>query len=286
MADLRVDLGQTFGTRKAKKAIESNVLNAISPRKQPGDNTPTKIDAASRAMLTSVGEVTSTMATREQLDAVVNDAKPVPKANTDAEEIQDAYDPEDVIGADVLNLVPIREWQEKARHNENIQSASRFVAHRVNTIAANDEAETRLRVLRYLSFVLVFYLSTKPGREKGTRRVAQRDDLREALAPAPEAVVENIRRKFSDAGQMRKFHIDLLMTHCAVFACIVDNFEVDTQNLKDDLRIDQKVMNQYFQEIGGRVRPVAMKGEGRSTHVARLTLPLSFPKQRHLVPRR
>lgn len=281
-----MDLGQTFGTRKARKAIEDKVLNAISPSKRPGDNSPAKIDAASRAMLTSVGEVTSKMATREELDAVVNNAKPVPKANLDAEDISDAYDPYEIIGEETLNLVPIREWQEKARHKEGIQSPSRFVIHRVNALAANDDEELRLRVLRYLSFVLVFYLSTKPGRDRGTRQIPAREALREALAPAPEGVVENIRRKFSEDGQMRKFHIDLLMTHCCVFASIVDNFEVDTQNLRDDLRLDQKSVNQYFQEIGGRVRPVAVKGEGRATNVARLTLPLQFPRQRHIAPKR
>ncbi|KAI9167474.1 DNA-directed RNA polymerase I subunit rpa49 [Paramyrothecium foliicola] len=286
MMDLKTDLGQTFGTKKAKKAIRENVLNAIAPQKQPSDGSAIKIDDASKAMLKTVGEITSTMASREELQAVVDEAKPVPKANLEAEDIQDVYDPKAIIGSEILNLVPIREWQEKARHNESIQVPSQYVAARVAQIAASDTAVTRLRVLRYLLFVMIFYLSTKPGRQKGTRQVLPREKLRETLAPAPEAVIENIRRKFSDGGQMRKFHIDLLMTHCCVFASIVDNFEVDTQNLRDDLRIEQKAMNQYFHEIGGRVRPVTNKAEGRTTHVARLALPLDFPKQRHINPKR
>lgn len=286
MRERKTDLGQTFGTKKARKAINDVVLNTISFTK-PGDSTPsTKIDNAAKAMLASVGEITSTMATREELQAVVDEAKPVPKANLDADEIEDVYDPKAIIGGDILNLVPIREWQEKAKHNENIQVLSRFVAARVSPIAINEDATTRLRVLRYFYFVLLFYLHTKPGKQRGTRSIPQRDKLRELLDPAPEAVIENIRRKFSDAGQMRKFHIDLLMTHCCAFACIVDNFEVDTQNLRDDLRIDQKAMNSYFHEIGSRVKPVSNKVENRTVHVARLALPLDFPKQRHLAPKR
>ncbi|KAF4977349.1 hypothetical protein FZEAL_6121 [Fusarium zealandicum] len=285
MMALKTDLGQTFGTKKAKKAIQENVLNAIAPQKKAGD-APTKIDAAARAMLSSVGEVTSTMASREELQAVVDEAKPVPIANVDANEIQDVYDPKTIIGGDILNLVPIREWQEKVRHKESIQIPSRFVAARVNRIAANEEAVTRLRVLRYFSFVLLFYLQTKPGKVRGTRAIPPREQLRELLAPAPEAVIESIRRKFSDRGEMRKFHIDLLMTHCCVFACIVDNFEVDTQNLRDDLKIDQKAMNGYFHEIGGRVKPVTNKDTKTTLQLARLTLPLNFPKQRHIAPKR
>lgn len=285
MMELKTDLGQTFGTKKAKKAIQENVLNAIAPQKKAGD-APTKIDAAARAMLSSVGEVTSTMASREELQAVVDEAKPVPVANVDATEIQDVYDPKKIIGADILNLVPVREWQEKVQHKESIQVPSRFVAARVNRVAGNEEAVTRLRVLRYFFFVLLFYLHSKPGKARGTRSIPPREKLRELLAPAPEAVIESIRRKFSDRGEMRKFHIDLLMTHCCVFACIVDNFEVDTQNLRDDLKIDQKTMNGYFHEIGGRVKPVSNKDTKTTIHVARLTLPLNFPKQRHIAPKR
>lgn len=285
MMELKTDLGQTFGTKKARKVINERVLNAISPQKKPGDK-PAEIDDASRAMLHSVGKVAAEMATREQLQAVVDDAKPLPPVNADADEIQDAYDPEVVIGAEILNMVPIREWQEKVRNKEGVQTVSRFVAMRVNAIASNSGAEQRLRVLRYLSFVVAFYLNTKPGRQKGTRSLPARDKLRELLAPAPEAVIENIRRKFSEAGEMRKFHIDLLITHLCVFACIADNFEVDTQDLRHDLRIDDKAMNQYFREIGARVKPVSKKAEGIVTSIARLILPLDFPKQRHIAPRR
>lgn len=281
----KTDLGQTFGTKKAKKVIQERVLNAISPTKN-GNKDPSQIDDASQAMLSSVGNVTSSMATREELQAVVDDAKPVPIANVNADEIQDVYDPEVIIGSDILNQVPIREWQEKVKHKEGIQTHSQFVANRVNAIAGNDTSLQRLRILRYLSFVIVFYLISRPGRERGTRRVPPRDKLREQMDPAPEAVVENIRRKFSDAGNMRKFHIDLLMTHCCAFACIIDNFEVQTHDLRNDLRLDQSTINQYFNEIGARVKPVKSKEGSGSTMLARLTLPLNLPKQRVMAPKR
>ncbi|KAL6813563.1 RNA polymerase I associated factor, A49-like protein [Trichoderma camerunense] len=284
--DQRTDLGQTFGTKKAKKVIQDKVLNAIAPQKKPGDFSTPKLDDASKAILNSIGAVTSTMASREELQAVIDEAKPVPKANLDAEDIYDVYRPEEIIGTDILNLVPIREWQEKAKHGESIQFRSRYVVSRVQAIASNEDAEMRLRVLRYLSIVLLFYLYSKPGRQKGTRQLPPREKLRELLAPAPEAVVENIRRKFSDNGQLRKFHIDLLIAHCCALACIVDNFEVDTQNLRDDLRIEQKVINQYFHEIGARVKPVKDKAKDRMLHIAKLALPLDFPKQRQIRARR
>ena len=286
MFERKTDLGQTFGTRKAKKAIQDTVLNAISPQKKPGDSTPMKIDSASQAMLQSVGNITSTMSTREQLQAVVDDAKPVPKANLDAQDIEDVYDPKAIIGADILKLVPIREWQEKAKAGEGVKTNSKYVANHLNHIATNENATLRLRVLRYMSFVHAMYLNSKPGKQRGTRQLPPRDKMREILAPAPEAVVESIRRKFTDAGTLRKFHIDMLITHCCAFACVIDNFNVDTQALREDFRIDQQAMNAYFHEIGGRVKPVKNPVDGTTMQVGKLALPLDFPKQRHLAPKR
>ncbi|KJZ72845.1 hypothetical protein HIM_07789 [Hirsutella minnesotensis 3608] len=278
----KTELGQTFGTKKAKKVIREKVLNAIAPVRKPGDESPTKIDNASRAMLKTVGEVTSQMATLEDMQAVVDGAKPIPRANLETANVEEVYDPEVIIGADILNLVPIREWQEKAQHGESIQTASRFVAAHFTDVATDVDNLTRLRVLRYLDFVLLFYLHA--AKNKG--RLPQREKLRELLAPAPEAVIENIRRKFSDGGSMRKLHLDSLKTHCCAFALIVENYEMNTGLLRQDLRLEDREMNQYFHEVGARVKKTSTKTEGQGGFLAKLVIPLEFPKQRRIVPRR
>ncbi|KFA47331.1 hypothetical protein S40293_06052 [Stachybotrys chartarum IBT 40293] len=285
MMEARTELGQTFGTKKAKKAIQERVLNAISPMKKPGETPVAQLDDASRAMLRSVGEITSTMATREELQAAADEARPGPVPNLEAEEIQDVYDPEAIIGASILNLVPVRDWQEAVSRKEGIQVVSKYVATRFNQVAANDADVTRLRVLRYMYFVILFYLSSRPSKQRGVRQLPPREQLREKLAPAPEAVIENIRRRFSEAGQVRKAHIESIMAYCCVFACIIDNFQVDPQDLQGDLRLEPKEMDLYFHVIGARVKKVKNKDKG-VTHWARLTLPLEFPKQRHMAQRR
>jgi DNA-directed RNA polymerase I subunit RPA49 len=287
MADLKIALGQTFGTKKAKKAIESNVINAISPQKKRADGSPQKLDTASKAILAEIGEVTSTMATREELQAAVDKVRPIPIANLDADEISDVYRPEDVIGAEVLNMIPVRDWMELAKGSDEFQLYSQFVARRLRRVGSSERsAVARLRLLRYLYFVVIFFKRTKSGSQKGTRRIPTREQLRKDLAPAPEGVIENIRRKFSENGEMRKFHIELLITHCITFACIIDNFEMDTADLRTDLMLDQAKMNSYTHEIGGRVKQVVDKKAGRTLHIAKLALPLDFPKQRHMNARK
>ncbi|KAK7742089.1 DNA-directed RNA polymerase I subunit rpa49 [Cytospora paraplurivora] len=277
MSELKTELGQAFGTRKAKKALAAITENAISPRKPHVDGTLT-LDSSEKALMDSIKDVTLSVATQQDLQSAIDAAKPVPKGNYEAEDIQDVYRPEDLIGKDILDLIQVNDWAHSVKKNEDIQLRSRFVAHRINRIGSGESAVPRLRLLRYLYFVMLFYLTTRKGKDKGTREVLKKDKLIEELSPAPPPVIESIRRKFSDKGVMRKQHVDLLMTHCCVFACILDNFETDTWDLKEDFGIEQKQMTQYFMEIGAKIKKA--KVDGRTDSIAQLKLPLTFPRMR------
>lgn len=267
----RTALGEEFGTRKAKKALKSVADNAIMAST---DN----LGQAENTMLQNVKEVFAKSATKEELQAAVDQVRPVPKGNYNAEHIQDVYIPREIIGSEILNAVPVMDWQEAVRNNEAVNVPSRFVAHRIARVAANKEDKERLQVLRYLLWVIILWVTTGKGRERGTKTIAKRDKLRELLSPAPEVVIENIRRKFSDNGVMRKEHMELLMTHCCVFASIIDNFEVNMNDLREDLKLEQKQLAQYFMEVGAQVKQ--SKAGGVMKHIAKLQLPLVFPKIR------
>ncbi|KAK0748704.1 A49-like RNA polymerase I associated factor-domain-containing protein [Apiosordaria backusii] len=272
----RTALGEEFGTRKAKKALKSVADNAIMASAD-------KLGQAEHAMLQNVKEVFANSATKEELQAAVDQVRPVPRGNYDAEHIQDVYVPKEIIGSEVLNAVPVMDWQEAVRNNEAVNVPSRFVAHRIARVATNKEDKERLQVMRYLLWVIIFWVTTGKGKERGTKSIAKRDKLRELLSPAPEVVIENIRRKFSDNGVMRKEHMELLMTHCCVFASIIDNFEVNMNDLREDLKLEQKQLAQYFMEVGARVKQ--SKAGGNINHIAKLQLPLVFPKIRSAVRR-
>jgi DNA-directed RNA polymerase I subunit RPA49 len=276
---MKMDLGEAFGTKKAKKSIQAVAENAMLAARARG-----KLGDDDRALVDTIRDSSQHMATREELQAAVDMARPVPRGNFDATEIQDVYVPAEIIGAEVLNAIPVMDWQEQVRKLEPVEVPARFVAHRIVRVAGNEDDVQRLKLLRYLLWVIIFYSTTRQGKERGTKSIAKRDELREALAPAPEVVIENIRRKFSDSGVMRKAHVDLLMTHCCVFASIIDNFEVNTLDLREDLKLEQKQLDQYFLEVGGRMRK--SKVGGNVNHIAKLALPLQFPKMRQPAKRR
>lgn len=277
MYDLRTELGHAFGTKKAKKALAAVTENAIAPRRV-GSAPAEKLDAADVALMASIKDVTMSVPTREALQSAIDSDKPVPRGNYDADEIQDVYIPEQIIGKDILELIQVDDWIQAIKKNEPITSLSRFVVHRINRLGSGEDAVARLRLLRYLLFLILFYKTAKKGKERGVKEILKKDKLKETLHPAPPPVIEAIRRKFSDHGVMRKQHMDLLMTHCCAFACILDNFETNMWDIKEDFGLEQKQINQYFMEIGARVRQ--RKVEGKQEHLAQLKLPLLFPKVR------
>lgn len=278
MLDQRTELGQVFGTKKAKKALEAVTLNAIGPRKS-GGAAPEDLNTSEMALMASIKDVTMNVPTQQDLQAAMDANKPVPKGNYDADEVQDVYKPEELIGRDILELIQVSDWVQAVKKNEDVKLKSRFVANRLSRIGSGENAVARLRLLRYVYFLQLFLLTARKGRDKGAREILKKDKLAEELAPAPPPVIESIRRKFSDKGLIRKQHVDLLTTHMCALSCILDNFETNTWDLKEDMKLEQREMSQYYFEIGARV--AKRKGvEGRTNFTAVLKLPLLFPKLR------
>ncbi|KAI2642860.1 RNA polymerase I associated factor, A49-like protein [Xylaria nigripes] len=273
MMDLRNDLGQAFGTNKAKKALAAITENAITDN----DRKTSGLAASSQAMMAAIGKVTDTMASKEDLQAAADAAKPVPPGDFEAKEIQGVYTPQGLIGSELLNAIPIKDWQDAVKKGANKMLESAYIASRLNPIGEGPDSATRLRALRYLEFLIKFSKLAK-GR---TPKVPPPDKLRKLLHPAPEPVVQSIRRKFSSNQLIDKFHRDLLYTYCCALAAILSNFEFETSKIRYDLGLDEKQFAQYFREIGGKVKKSASAEKGTQVQMAVLSLPLEFPKVRY-----
>ena len=286
---MRQELGQQFGTKKAKKAIASLAENAIS-RGPKGSGT---LDAAALALLETMEETTKDMSTREQLAEAAAAAKPRPQANKDAQDIKDVYTLDSLIGTETLKLITVSDWLEAVTKKEEIRTKSRFVANRLQKVGTAQQGVPnseqirieKLKMLRYLLFLIEFHnlLRFDHGKASLPKREALRD-----LAGLPNAIIDAVKRKFCPSGSfMSRFQVDLLLTHMCALACVIDNFEVDTWDLKEDLNMDMKEMSKYFREIGAKITPFGEvkrkelkleKAVAAQRRVAKLKLPLDFPR--------
>jgi DNA-directed RNA polymerase I subunit RPA49 len=284
MRELRNTLGQTFGTKKAKRAIASFTENAISPEKsaREANGKAPKLDSAAQAMISNIADATAGMASRDELAAAADAAKPRPKPNIGAQDIKDVYTTDSLIGDSIMAHIPVREWASTLKANKEVVTNSRFVSHRVTKVATNVE---KLKILRYMLLALEILRVSKP---KGkSYMLPRRDELKTLVGDMPEAVLESFKRKFSDSGFISKFKFDLLTTHLCAMACLVDNYEVDVWDLKNDLKLEIRPMAQYFHEIGCKVgtfpeaerkRLGMEKAAAAQRRIAKLKLPLDFPK--------
>jgi DNA-directed RNA polymerase I subunit RPA49 len=286
MRQRRNELGQTFGTKKSRKAIASVTENAISPdkslRKLANGEAP-KLDSTGAAIIANMAEATKGMSSKDDLAKKVDDAKPRPKANMNATEIANVYTIDSLIGIDTMKLIPVMQWQESIKNNKEITTASCYVARRLGM--TRPESTERLKILRYMLLLLDVYNNAPPAR--GMRKWPSPSTQKTFLGNVPEAVLEGVKRRFADQGMITKYTGDLLITHLCAMACLVDNYEVDLWDLKEDLKLEMKQMAQYFSEIGAKI---GMLSEGEKKRlgldraaaaqhkVAKLKLPLDFPK--------
>ncbi|KAL9119442.1 MAG: hypothetical protein Q9187_004003 [Circinaria calcarea] len=285
-------LGQAFGTKKSQKAIRAITENAITSPSKPTQNR--SLDPAASAVIESMSQSSTTIPSREELQAVVDEGKPRPRPNLDAETPADVYKVEDLVGLDALRVLSVRNWQEAVRKGEDVKTSSRFVSRRLVRIVQTEDV-MRLKTLRFLLLLLDWNAALKPG-SKGGKKFPGNEAIGKAVGPEiGEGTLEGVRKRFAPEMTLNKWAIDNLMTHICALALAVDNYEIDTYDLREDLKLEPKIISQYFRELGCRygtpteselARLNLSKGQRLAHGIAKLRLPLEFPKARVMVPKR
>ncbi|KAL8926724.1 MAG: hypothetical protein Q9208_002798 [Pyrenodesmia sp. 3 TL-2023] len=288
----RNTLGLTFGTKKSQRAIESITKNAISPSKIRGQPTSAHNPIA-QSVLSSMAANFSSMPTREHLQASVDDSKPRPKPNLDAETPAEAYPIEQLVGPGTLAQMTIKEWQDAIEAEEEILTKSRFVSRRVQAIVKSDDVR-KLKTLKYLLLLIEWHNALIPGRKGVGRKVLAPEKMHEKLDGWSSSLIDAVSQRFTSGGGSRdltRWHLDNLVTHICALAITVDGFTTNVYDLGQDLRLEIKDTKKYMKEIGAEVGPptdAEMKRWGwvKRDVVARLKLPLTFPKMRVLQAKR
>lgn len=282
MAQQREQLGQEFGTKKSKKAIASKTLNAIT--KGSDDAKTAEVQSA---ILDTMADTTANDQNQAELAEAALAAKPIPKPNMTADNVEDVYPLTTLIPPGDLRLVQVKEWQDKARADEAVMFSNRFTANRFGPVGKADDVD-KLKALRYLNLLLDFNTALGTAGRAG-KKVPKKDVLSQKLADYPDNLVDSVRRRFSENNELNKWHQDYFYTHMCALSLYIDHYVTDISNLKDDLRLENKQVGQYFHELGCRVAPPTekerenrklSKAQAAATRIAKLKLPLDFPKPR------
>ncbi|KAF2273762.1 DNA-directed RNA polymeras-like protein I 49 kDa polypeptide [Westerdykella ornata] len=287
MTAKRHALAAEFGSKKSRKAIQEMAENAITSGRAQGPDMGGRDENVASAVLQGMSTTTAAMPTREDIAAAVDSSKPRPQANLAAEYPSDVYPVETLVGKDLMTIIPIKDWVDAVDAGAAINVHSRYVAKRIVKLAKTKELQ-KLKVLRFILLCVDFNAALK-AKGKGPKLIPHKEKLlREMGENVPPSVVDAIRRKFaSENNDLTRWHIDNLATHICAAALIVDNFRVDVNDLREDLKLENNEIKQYFHEIGCKVtKPTEAereklkisKAEATMHWMATLKIPLNFPK--------
>ena len=248
----RTILGSAFGTKKSQKAIRALTENAIaSPSKSSSKN-----NDITSAVLESMSQTASSIPTREELQASIDEAKPRPQANIDAKTPGEVYTIEDLVGIEALRILGVKGWQDAIGKGEDVQTSSKFVARRLVKVVKSNDVR-RLKALRFVLVMLDWFGCMKEA-GKGMKKLPKREDTRAAVGEGiPDSVIEGLRKRFAPDlyvflvalgvaevlmkhSNMNKWAIDNFMTHVCALALVIEHSEIDVADLRDDLRLDSK----------------------------------------------
>ncbi|KAJ4367194.1 DNA-directed RNA polymerase I subunit rpa49 [Neocucurbitaria cava] len=288
MTAKRYALAAEFGSKKSRKALEERTLNQIRSG-NADDPAAIRNESVAENVLHNMAPSLGAMPSKEELAAAVDSSKPRPTPNLAAEYPGDVYTIDTVVGGELMTMLGVKDWVDASLAGQGIDVSSKYVARRIVKLAKNKQIQ-KLKVLRFILLCINFNSALMGGGGGSRPRKIPPKGKLEALMgdEVPAGCVMAIRRKFaSETGDMPRWNIDNLITHIAAAALIVDDHEVDVNDLREDLKLENKDVRQYFMELGCKVSAPTqadmtkwklVKAESASHFIAKLKLPLSFPR--------
>ena len=199
----RNNLGLAFGTKKSQKAIRSLTDNAINPIKASpsktnvdadGSEKPKKLDALSEAVLSSMAEPTSSMPSREEMQAQIDDAKPIPHPHLDASNASEVYPVAELVGGEhVLRKMQVKEWIETLNAGDDVPTQVYFVSRRLTKVAQNEDV-LKMRILKYLCLLVGWFKCLKAGR---SLRVPKTEEMGTLVEQFGTELVAGLGKRFA-----------------------------------------------------------------------------------------
>ena len=250
-------LGEAFGTKKSKKALNDLAQNSIrSAQAQRTEDGKLVLDNMASAVLDTMDSVTGIMTTQAILQQQSDEKKPRPKMNLEAKEPRDVFSLDDVIGSEIMKLLDTRPWLADVKADRPVESHSAFVARRVVRVIGDGDSlkDTKKdKILRYYQALHDWTRCLQKGARAGWK-VPKREQVEESLKGVSERVIDQIRKKFApdkyvcSSLQIRVLkHLSLLnrwsqgylITHLCALALLVDDFEVDLTDLEIDTGLER-----------------------------------------------
>ncbi|KAH9920886.1 RNA polymerase I associated factor A49-like protein [Epithele typhae] len=286
--ELRNNLGEAFGTKKAKSAIRARERNRVD------------IDAMKDVaghLQDTIMQNTETLPTAEEAKEAADSSRLVPPYNAEAQRPQDVYPINSVVPEVEFNALPISSFKSTKTHEER---------RALLPFNRSDWVNWHLRLMysapkpNKTNLKLVYYISTMMALLKSSRSVGDKDALQQRLTGVPSIVIDGLLSRFTEKergtnkAKMTPQTETMLLTYMFALCLRIDDYAADFMTLARDLSMQPAKANGLFKSLGCTIKTLAftelkeigLPDSEAETKRAVLKVPLEFPKTRQKRGRR
>ncbi|KAH8112061.1 Rpa49 subunit specific to nuclear RNA polymerase I [Phellopilus nigrolimitatus] len=276
-------LGETFGTRKAQKAIRAAERNKVDVSAMEG---------VSGHIQDSIDANTKSLPTQEEAKTIAESNRNIPPHDINATTPEDVYKLHDIIpeaefhAIPVTNILAAKTTEERMSHVPYKRSEW-IRQHLTSIFSVPKPNKKQIKIILYIACLFAFRIGAP-------KLVNNREELQQRLWGIPTIVLDGILSRFSETlrgSTEAKFTTDnqvTLMTHMFALCLHVDNFASDPTLIAADLSEPVSRINQHFKLLGCKVEKLnaseisrlGLSAASADHKRAVLRIPLAFPKVR------
>lgn len=282
----RNKLGESFGTRKARRAIFDLKNNQIDA---------TALADIQSDIVSSVTVSTANLPSQEQVQAKLEEGRPIPPHNAEAENVEDIYP--------LYGIVPAREWKairvdalfatEDATTRQELFPAgsSPYVSKRLAQLTDPALHTERLQLLYYIGLLLSTYLQR--------RAASHKNDLAELLLHPADVIVRGIVDRFfvgvgTQAGRGKSARLTMdgaresrILCYLLALMLRYDGYMVEIPPTAVVLGLKPSRLSELLRQLGCSITNVGVrdaedlgldKADIPSYKIAKLRAPLKLPE--------
>ncbi|KAK9461558.1 RNA polymerase I associated factor, A49-like protein [Lipomyces oligophaga] len=277
-------LGEAFGTRKAKKAIDELARNAIDAD---------KLVSYTDSIVENIKTQTASLPSAEAIAADQANDRPIPACKEDADVLEDIFPISGLLSTAELAAIRVnaimRETDSTKRTKMLPYSTSAYINSRISRVVHEPDM-TKLKLLYYASLLMGMYAK----RRSSTKRM-----LAQRLNHPADILVDGLLSRFADskAGPVGKeleagFTItpwleDKLLCYLFVTCLLIDDYSVEISPIASDLSIRPVKATELFKALGCKIKPCSATqrsalglsaAEAANYKLAVVSLPFKLPE--------
>ncbi|KAI5119569.1 hypothetical protein M0805_005633 [Coniferiporia weirii] len=279
----RNTLGETFGTRKAQKAIRAAERNKVDVSAMEG---------VTGHIQDSIDANTKSLPTQDEAKVIADSSRHIPPHDVDATSPEDVYKLHDIIPEAEFNAIPINDILSAKSLEERMSympyKRSDWIRQHVSSIfSAPKPNKKQIKIALYIACLIAF-------RSCASKLCNDKEGLQQRLEGMPLIIIDGILARFTETLRgstqvtFTTDNQDSLMTHTFALCLHLDGFASDTTLIAADLREPVQKINQYFKLLGCKVEKLSAAETSRlglaaafaGNKRAVLHVPLEFPKAR------